>query len=73
MDFFCLICCAVKCSRPPDLNTDKDILEDSKIQYEYILCCIEDVLYWLKYPILIFLDKWHHKVLNGIDQDFRQQ
>ena len=25
------------------------------------------------YPILTFLDKWHHKIVNSIYQDFKQQ
>ena len=39
----------------------------------YKLWCIEGVLYWCKYPILTFLDKWCHKIVNSIDQGFRQQ
>ena len=34
---------------------------------------LEGVLYWCKYPILTFLDKWRHKIVNSIDQGFRQQ
>ena len=39
----------------------------------YKLMCLEGVLYWCKSPILTFLDYWRHKIVNSIDQGFRQQ
>ena len=49
-----------------DFGHKKSFLCISSKTYKF--WCIEDVLYWCKYPFLTFLDKWHHK----IDQDFRQ-
>ena len=37
-----------------------------------MILLIRDMKKYL-YPILTFLDKWCHKIVNSIDQNFRQQ